>query len=1384
MKKWLCGLSLIGVTFSCAALDSSDLLFQLSFENGLAPELARGSAAPVTLPTNMTERLVEGLFGKGYRFGGQGSGVAYATGHEAGGAACDEMYAAPANFFGDFGTVAFWIKQLPVYKQRPTHNTGCCLFLCNGPGIFQIMKDYSVLSHHYAGTGSGMTDGLAEKEYQNEWLHVAVTFQKGRTQSFMNGGGGLPCAAGVLEPTPKTFLIASPTTDPIQDNAVMDEVQIFRRPLSEEEVISLFERGHVTVLQPVGYGGTIEPRRAFAPAVLTAPRPPAPIAVDGNLAEWQSLPAHGGLVERRVGVLDADDARFWIAADDRNLYLAFRTEVDKELQADPTHVKYPTGQYKALTTARDGDVDADDYVEWSLQSAGGQTYRFAINARDALLDSRDGDKSWNGNVQFKSRSDFADWTAELAIPLADVGMRAGETVAFNATRSWKLFKSAQNSLCIDARSQPAMGKLTLGAPAAVSVSALGAPDKGDIRVTGAIVGPAGAYTVRLIGSGRNQGFTNEQKVAVNRAPAVFEIAWRMKRPGDVGLVVETLDPTGQCVFRRAIPVVYARASSMELANYPGWGKLDVKVRPAWAPDMAKLRAEVTLERAGKPVQTQTIARFDGAEEKARFETREIAIGQYEVAARIFRDKTLAGENRLPFEKKPLPEWFHSKAGMTDKPPAPWTDVKVRQRGSQVSEGVQGSGVRGQGETVVECLLKEIAFRDTLFPAEILSNGEMLLARPVGLRVKRGGRETTLTTGRFAIESRDRRKACWETTAQDSNLTVTVTGSIEFDGFTWFAVTLSDASDRSNQSGTAAAVDWVALEMPLRRECATLRTIAGRDLPTQYGGYWFGNEKAGLQYHWQSNQGWVLAGESGRIDETNGEVVLTIPFIQKRVDLSKPRTVSLGWAITPSKPIRKDWREVYLYRGVSYAYADHAGASPNYAVPHEKQETYDLWRYRLEQETMLWPITCYYAFGPFMWNGSPEYADWCWEWSQGSAPLPPDPNSKFWGGAGCHNSSAVNLQLFLLEKYLAGYPQEGIYFDCMGPSLCSNEAHGCGYVDDAGARQPEQQLLADRRYYERIYNLIKAHNPRTGGWVRHHDWSPNMVSAAFCDDNWLGEGACGAIVADPKHNYYDLVTLPGMRLQYGKEHWGHLTSWLTEMGVYVGNDPEARADVYGKMVKPPKDGEPGEWILPKWKDYEHVAGLAIVHDLPQVGGNSLDVPWWKVQEVERLMGWDDHVEFTGYWESGDRLTVQGGVPEKIVCALYRRPASAPPATFVTNCAAYNPWGTTYGVFYTKDGCRAKLRAAGANKNGWLILAPMNNTDEDVTLTLKPDLPAFGLEALANGRLRDIYRDYEGDWKKDDMRLQFQPEGESFPMTTGVAVVPVAKRNFRMLLLEPR
>jgi hypothetical protein len=153
-------------------------------------------------------------------------------------------------------------------------------------------------------------------------------------------------------------------------------------------------------------------------------------------------------------------------------------------------------------------------------------------------------------------------------------------------------------------------------------------------------------------------------------------------------------------------------------------------------------------------------------------------------------------------------------------------------------------------------------------------------------------------------------------------------------------------------------------------------------------------------------------------------------------------------------------------------------------------------------------------------------------------------------------------------------------------------------------------------------------------------------------------------------------------------------------------------------------------------------------------------------------------------------VDGAIPEKIACSVYYRPAGLAPfaAPVVTGEARRtSPLNIT-----VSDDAKAFLAKAGDSSKGWLILAPMNNTDADVTLTLKPNLAALGFASLANGHANDIFRTFGFRWQgppgsianigdPEPPNITVQGKPGNFAVENGTVRVTVPKRSFRMLLL---
>ena len=382
-------------------MDSSDLLFHLSFDNGVNAEFARGAAQPIALPAEQSRRLVPGLFGKGYFFGGKGSTIEYAVPASGGPRSFEKCTIRRPTCSGTRARSRCGSSRCRAW-------TGCSKPFFAVRGLCRYDISYAPFTGWGCHYGGKLVLLYERRVHMGEWMHFVLTWRKNEARGYMNGQQATTVLdTGVGPAALQTFKVACEaqpwpgflkTGYTFADHAVMDELQIFRRPLADEEIRSLFERGHVATRQQVGNipdGLLSKPERAYSGTVLTAPALSAPLAVDGKLDKWQSVPAQGGWIERRLGVLDNDEAKVYAACDAQNLYLAFRCPVDESLQKDPTHIWYPTGQFKAGMTARDSDVHGDDYLEFAIKNKAGHEYRIAVNAKGAVLDSRDGDKSWN-----------------------------------------------------------------------------------------------------------------------------------------------------------------------------------------------------------------------------------------------------------------------------------------------------------------------------------------------------------------------------------------------------------------------------------------------------------------------------------------------------------------------------------------------------------------------------------------------------------------------------------------------------------------------------------------------------------------------------------------------------------------------------------------------------------------------------------------------------------------------------------------------------------------------------------------------------------------------------------------------------------------------------
>jgi len=333
------------------------------------------------------------------------------------------------------------------------------------------------------------------------------------------------------------------------------------------------------------------------------------------------------------------------------------------------------------------------------------------------------------------------------------------------------------------------------------------------------------------------------------------------------------------------------------------------------PSITKLRYIITNLRSGRQVAERTVDSVaSGRQVRTSFSTADWPAGQY----RLDVESAGAGEQAadrysVPFEKPETPEWFQSNAGKLIQLPPPWPPVKA-------------------SEDAVEVYGRRYQWANGPFMERIVSQGRDLLASPIRLPVMVDGKDCQWSESRPALKERDEAKAVYQTETSAGPVDLRATATVEFDGMCRFDLTLSAQSP--------ATVDQLFLEIPLRRETATLfsRAQLGLMPATEVPKEWderyaeggktpekgltfpftpsvaLRNDRVGLEWFAEWDWGWSNNSQTDLLEiAPQGETtLLRARFIDRPVRLDKPRTLTFGLQAWPVKPWPDKERNVSNY----------------------------------------------------------------------------------------------------------------------------------------------------------------------------------------------------------------------------------------------------------------------------------------------------------------------------------------------------------------------------------------------------------------------------------------------------------------------------------------
>lgn len=1148
-------------------------------------------------------------------------------------------------------TIAGWFKFSEVQNGRFLHN----LLYAHRDNNFL----YMLMGAQYWHDSKCATD---------TWYHIALTYD-GITSTARLYIDGIEKSLG--QPSPHDVLALENLIiggHPKYPNfkGVIDEVKIYKRALTGEEVQQLHE-GEALSGDIVAPDSTSEiPAKKMkakkrASANLAVPLMASPV-IDGRdttADEWEGACSLTGWADNILGVANKDKTVVEVGYSNDALYIRMVYPVTEEFRR--TSVNYAEAPLKTGVSERDGDIFKDDHLGFYLSPPESRdVYFFGVNGANVKRDSRNGDAAWNGQWQVNQSCDRHFWRVEFSLPLRGFGgdLSADRTWGINFLHGARQVQPMESVWAYrPAQTVPLTGMRFLPEKISVALLDFGDLNEGIVAFKGRIAN-RGTEPLEVTSEVEVADAGRDRKVIAGPAKETHalapgekkELALDFKVPRSLygHVTVRIRDAKGTPLLDHTLPFAFSRDIGMEARYIPTPELLQVILNLDDAGTVGKVTGctiKVISGDTRKEVLVKEIAELQ-ALDRIEIDCTKLPVGSYEVVADVKMGPEVVSL-KSSMTKDPPPEWLNNTVGISDKVPVPWTPLTIEGR-------------------KISCLLRDYTFGVAGFPSQISVLGKDILAGPVRVSAKVDGTSHLLKEGTFRPYDRKDTRISFKTVSHAGPVSVEGDTWIEYDGFVWNTMTFS--------SDKPATVESVSVEIPLKKEYATL-WWSGDDVaftsPMTRGDTFappqavsafppppknflrLGDEERGIQLYHESLEGWDV-----RQTLIPGETDYVIRYVARPTVRGKPRPLALGYMALPCKRRDPKFRLKDALGWSRTEQMDRAAmekAGQLFQV-HLYDENWSLhWNYLnfwnedvfekdfLEKFRGKWKKEWQdkrHTFAMYIQGGqhdanTPEYQKYRFEWQPvpGKAPyIPRDPKTRHVRHLvnGCRNArSSVDFQMWHLDKTLKYLSEDGkipfhAYIDCYGHhnTACSNVLHGC-------PKEGRVPVLATREYLKRIYTIYKEVNPLNQIYL--HAKENSMHAAGFCDVRIDGEQFTAPYmslrVSTPSlpRNYTRMLNLAQVRASIQAYAWGPERYHLYQFWKWNKEEPDevraARA---------------------------HLWGLTFSHDVPVwSAGTPANIPRAVLE-----LGWNENVEFIPYWRKQTGIEVSSSV-DPVVASGWRR-----------------------------------------------------------------------------------------------------------------------------------
>jgi len=585
----------------------------------------------------------------------------------------------------------------------------------------------------------------------------------------------------------------------------------------------------------------------------------------------------------------------------------------------------------------------------------------------------------------------------------------------------------------------------------------------------------------------------------------------------------------------------------------------------------RLRYTITRRGDSRPVTEGTIDKISYYFFTRLLDLPELKEGDYTIEAWIETNGRQLGPVSVQFKKldeaRAFAAWWKNRLGDTErviKPFEPMTrqaDV-VTTWGRRYRLGALG------------------------LPAEVISQGKPVLAAPARIVVIRGGRQEVIDLAGGPTFTDEKPWRCsFQGQARRAGLALSARGCVEQDGLVQVQLRLAPAGK------DGVAIDALRLEFPLARddaECllsigpggnfsslshlllpkdrqgrlwSTLDTGRGGSsmvVGSFYPDVWIGNERRGLLWWADSDQGWVPDDEvpAHEAIRAGDHIVLRNNIIGKPYMLDVPRTITFSYNASPFKPLPKGWRMAIHSEDGTFGGPHKERKDPKTGAVINGWHWLHPPSYDPGEWSALWAeykkfadeaVRKYQPFNPAQarnHTGS-RYVHTSLPLSGYGAHSADHSVTGYFEpewGRGNFNPTMRDYVLWLADRSFREGGLRTIYWDIFYVTSFDTLQNGYGYELPDGRVQPTFHGMNLRKFMMRLYALMGDHGLTPGSQVAHSTNAYPLVAFPWVDAVLDGEWA--EIYDATTRDWVDYYPVDRMRVMSIAENFGVQVSWMS------------------------------------------------------------------------------------------------------------------------------------------------------------------------------------------------------------------------------------------------